>query len=273
MPTPTLHDPELCQALLRRLEDTLDRPMRFMEVCGTHTVSIFRGGLRTLLPEQVTHLTGPGCPVCVTHDREVAAFLKLAEQPNVIIATFGDLMRVPGPDGRSLQHAQADGARVSVIYSPLDALTLAADNPDATVVFLGVGFETTAPAVAATVLAAEQRKLDNFTVFSCHKLVPPALAALLGDPDNGIDAFLLSGHVSTVLGLSPFRFVAEDWKRPAIVAGFEPADILDALCRMARQYREGEFKVENAYPRAVNDDGNPKARAILSQVFRTADAL
>ena len=178
MPTPTLHDPELCQALLRRLEDTLDRPMRFMEVCGTHTVSIFRGGLRTLLPEQVTHLTGPGCPVCVTHDREVAAFLKLAEQPNVIIATFGDLMRVPGPDGRSLKHAQADGARVSVIYSPLDALTLAADNPDATVVFLGVGFETTAPAVAATVLAAEQRKLDNFAVFSCHKLVPPALAAL-----------------------------------------------------------------------------------------------
>ena len=150
---------------------------------------------------------------------------------------------------------------------------LAADNPDATVVFLGVGFETTAPAVAATVLAAEQRKLDNFAVFSCHKLVPPALAALLGDPDNGIDAFLLPGHVSTVLGLSPFRFVAEDWKRPAIVAGFEPADILDALCRMARQYREGEFKVENAYPRAVNDDGNPKARAILSQVFRTADAL
>ena len=273
MPTPTLHDPELCQALLRRLEDLLDRPMRFMEVCGTHTVSIFRGGLRTLLPEQVTHLTGPGCPVCVTHDREVAAFLKLAEQPNVIIATFGDLMRVPGPDGRSLKHAQADGARVSVIYSPLDALTLAADNPDATVVFLGVGFETTAPAVAATVLAAEQRKLDNFAVFSCHKLVPPALAALLGDPDNGIDAFLLPGHVSTVLGLSPFRFVAEDWKRPAIVAGFEPADILDALCRMARQYREGEFKVENAYPRAVNDDGNPKARAILSQVFRTADAL
>ena len=133
MPTPTLHDPELCQALLRRLEDLLDRPMRFMEVCGTHTVSIFRGGLRTLLPEQVTHLTGPGCPVCVTHDREVAAFLKLAEQPNVIIATFGDLMRVPGPDGRSLKHAQADGARVSVIYSPLDALTLAADNPDATV--------------------------------------------------------------------------------------------------------------------------------------------
>ena len=190
MPTPTLHDPALCQALLRRLEDLLDRPMRFMEVCGTHTVSIFRGGLRSLLPATVTHLTGPGCPVCVTHDREVAAFLRLAEEPGVIIATFGDLMRVPGPDGRSLKHAQAEGARVSVVYSPLDALTLAAEHPDATVVFLGVGFETTAPAVAATVLAAEARGLDNFALFSCHKLVPPALAALLADADNAIDAFI-----------------------------------------------------------------------------------
>ena len=272
MPTPTLHDPELCQALLRRLEDLLDRPMRFMEVCGTHTVSIFRGGLRTLLPEQVTHLTGPGCPVCVTHDREVAAFLKLAEQPNVIIATFGDLMRVPGPDGRSLKHAQADGARVSVIYSPLDALTLAADNPDATVVFLGVGFETTAPAVAATVLAAEQRKLDNFTVFSCHKLVPPALAALLGDPDNGIDAFLLPGHVSTVLGLSPFRFVAEDWKRPAIVAGFEPADILAGLLSLIRQINEGQPRVDNCYPRVVTEAGNRRAQGLIETVFEPADS-
>ena len=270
---PTLHDPQLCQALLRRLEELLDRPMRFMEVCGTHTVSIFRGGLRTLLPAQVTHLTGPGCPVCVTHDREVAAFLEIAEQPGVIVATFGDLMRVPGPDGRSLKHAQAAGARVSVVYSPLDALALAAEHPEATVVFLGVGFETTAPAVAATVLAAEQRKLDNFALFSCHKLVPPALAALLADPDNSIDAFLLPGHVCTVLGLEPFRFVAEDWKRPAVVAGFEPADILDALCRMARQRRDGVPSVENAYPRAVSDGGNPRARAVLSQVFRVSDAL
>ena len=222
MPTPTLHDPALCQALLRRLEDLLDRPMRFMEVCGTHTVSIFRGGLRSLLPATVTHLTGPGCPVCVTHDREVAAFLRLAEEPGVIIATFGDLMRVPGPDGRSLKHAQAEGARVSVVYSPLDALTLAAEHPDATVVFLGVGFETTAPAVAATVLAAEARGLDNFALFSCHKLVPPALAALLADADNAIDAFLLPGHVSTVLGLEPFRFVAEDWRRPGLRARRHP---------------------------------------------------
>ena len=269
---PTLHDPKLCQALLHRLDTLLDRPLRFMEVCGTHTVSIFRGGLRSLLPEAVTHLTGPGCPVCVTHDREVAAFLELAERPDVIIATFGDLMRVPGPDGRSLKHAQAEGARVEVVYSPLDSLALAAKHPEATVVFLGVGFETTAPAIAATILTAAAQHLDNFAVLSCHKLVPPALKALLSDPENTIDAFLLPGHVSTILGLAPYQFVVQDWKRPAVVAGFEPADILDALCRMAQQYRTGEFTVENAYPRAVNENGNPRAREILSQVFHPADA-
>ena len=269
---PTLHDPQLCRALLKRLDTLLDRPLRFMEVCGTHTVSIFRGGLRSLLPEAVTHLTGPGCPVCVTHDREVASFLKLAEQPQVIIATFGDLMRVPGPDGRSLKHAQAEGARIEVVYSPLDAVALAERHPDALVVFLGVGFETTAPAIAATILTAAQRGQENFAVLACHKLVPPALEALLEDTDNAIDAFLLPGHVSTILGLEPYRFVAEKWHRPAVVGGFEPADILDALCRMAEQRRKGVFSVENAYPRAVSEQGNPRARSILAEVFHPADA-
>ncbi len=269
---PTLHDPKLCQALLQHLNTLLDRPLRFMEVCGTHTVSIFRNGLRSLLPPTVTHLTGPGCPVCVTHDREVAAFLSLAERENVIIATFGDLMRVPGPDGHSLKHAQAEGARVEVVYSPLDALSLAAGNLNADVIFLGVGFETTAPAIAATVLTAARQGLDNFSVLSCHKLVPPALRALLDDPENVIDAFLLPGHVSTILGLEPYQFVSGEWKRPAVVAGFEPADILDALCRMAKQYRTGVFQVENAYPRAVNAAGNPRARDILARVFHVVDA-
>ena len=191
-PAPTLHDPALCRALTRRLEDLLQRMatprLRFMEVCGTHTVAIFRGGLRALLPEGVTHLTGPGCPVCVTDDSEVAAFLKLAEQPGVILATFGDLMRVPGPDGLSLKHAQAAGARISVIYSPLDALSLAAAHPQDLVIFLGVGFETTAPATAATILTAEQRGIDNFAVctrrssdlpFSSPAMSPPCSAPLL----------------------------------------------------------------------------------------------
>ncbi len=198
-------DPQLCRGLLDRLNRALDgRSMRFMEVCGTHTVAIFQSGLRSLLPDTVAHLSGPGCPVCVTHDAEVAAFLDLAERDRVIIATFGDLLRVPGPGGRSLKHAQAQGARVEIIYSPLDALTLAEQNPGDTVVFLGIGFETTAPTVAATLLTARQRKLENFCVLSLHKLVPPALRALLDDSQCAVEAFLLPGHVSTILGLEPY---------------------------------------------------------------------
>ncbi|MEG6593312.1 hydrogenase formation protein HypD, partial [Desulfovibrio sp. 1188_IL3213] len=231
-------DPQVCHSLLDRLNRALDgRPMRFMEVCGTHTVAIFQSGLRSLLPSSVAHLSGPGCPVCVTHDAEVAAFLDLAGRDRVIVATFGDLLRVPGPDGRTLKHAQAQGARVEIVYSPLDALTLAAENPGDTVVFLGIGFETTAPTVAATLLTACQRKLDNFCVLSLHKLVPPALRALLDDSQCAVEAFLLPGHVSTILGLEPYEFLAKDYGVPGVVGGFQPADILLALCMMAEQLR------------------------------------
>lgn len=275
----SFQDPALCKGLLARLDKELrayGQPVRFMEVCGTHTVSIFQSGLRSLLPEGLTHLSGPGCPVCVTHDSEVAAFLDVAGRDGVMVATFGDLLRVPGPDGRSLKHAQADGARVQVVYSPLDAVRLAAEHPADQVVFLGVGFETTAPAVAGAVLAARQQGLDNFSVLSCHKLVPPALRALL-DNDEGhfkcdIDAFLLPGHVAVVLGLEPFRFVADTYGRPAVVAGFEPADILSALCLIAEQLREGRPRVANAYARAVDEAGSPAARRVLDQVFRVRDA-
>ena len=267
-------DPQLCRGLLDRLNRALDgRSMRFMEVCGTHTVSIFQSGLRSLLPDTVAHLSGPGCPVCVTHDAEVAAFLDLAERDRVIIATFGDLLRVPGPGGRSLKHAQAQGARVEIIYSPLDALTRAEQNPGDTVVFLGIGFETTAPTVAATLLTARQRKLENFCVLSLHKLVPPALRALLDDSQCAVEAFLLPGHVSTILGLEPYAFLAEKYRVPGVVGGFQPADILLALCMMAEQIRDNAPAVVNAYPRAVGDAGNPRARALLDQFFTPADAL
>ncbi len=273
------HDPALCRGLLARLErelDALGRPVRFMEVCGTHTVAIFQSGLRSLLPKGLTHLSGPGCPVCVTHDSEVAAFIEAAGKENVIIATFGDLLRVPGPDGRSLKHAQADGARVSVVYSPLDAVRLAEEHPGDLVVFLGVGFETTAPAVAGSILEARRRGLKNYAVLCCHKLVPPALRALL-DNDAGrfrcdLDAFLLPGHVSIVLGLEPFRFVSSVYRRPAVVAGFEPADILTALCLIVEQLREDRPQTVNAYARAVDDQGSPAARRILQTVFRVHDA-
>lgn len=272
-----LRDPGLCRSLLHRLERALDargdRGMRFMEVCGTHTVSIFQSGLRSLLPKGVVHLSGPGCPVCVTHDSEVAAFLEMAGKDNVIIATFGDLLRVPGPGGRSLKHALAEGARVKIVYSPLDALAIARDNPGDTVVFLGIGFETTAPTVAGTILAAKAQGLANFCVFALHKLVPPALTALLSDKACAVDAFLLPGHVAMVTGLAPYRFLADTWHVPGCVGGFEPADILLALCHLAESLRDGEPRVENAYPRAVSDGGNPRAMALVDQVYEPRDAL
>ncbi|MDE7065218.1 MAG: hydrogenase formation protein HypD, partial [Desulfovibrionaceae bacterium] len=275
--TSAFRDPALCRGLLERLARALDagggKPLRFMEVCGTHTVAIFQSGLRALLPPSVTHLSGPGCPVCVTHDAEVAMFLNLTERDSVRIATFGDLLRVPGPDGRTLKHALAAGARVDIVYSPLDALRLAAGHPGETVVFLGIGFETTAPTVAGAMLMARQQGLKNFTVLSFHKLVPPALRALLEDPECAVDAFLLPGHVSTILGLEPYRFLAGEYRTPGVVAGFDPADILLALCLMAEQRRDDAPAVVNAYRRAVDDNGNPRARAVLEQVFRPADAL
>ena len=277
--TAAFQEPELCRKLLNRLDSLLQacgHPVRFMEVCGTHTVSIFQSGLRSLLPEGLTHLSGPGCPVCVTHDAEIAAMIDMAGRGNNIIATFGDLMRVPGPDGRSLKHAQADGARVRVVYSPLDAVKLAADNPDATVIFPGVGFETTAPAVAGAILTAHQQKLKNFCVLSCHKLVPPALRTLLDsaprEEGKGIDAFLLPGHVAVVIGLTPFHFVAEEYGRPAVIGGFEPADILSALCLMVEQIAKGEARAVNAYRRVVDDNGSPAACRIMDMVFTSGDA-
>lgn len=273
-PLTIYRDPILCRNLLERLNVALNgHSMRFMEVCGTHTVAIFQSGLRTLLPKEVTHLSGPGCPVCVTHDAEVAAFLDLAGRDGIIIATFGDLMRVPGPGGRSLKHAKAEGARIELVYSPLDALRLATENPGDTVVFLGIGFETTAPTVAATLLTAQQQRLDNFCVFSLHKLVPPVLRSLLDSAESAIDAFLLPGHVSTILGLGPYAFLAQEYHVPGVVGGFEPVDILLALCLMSEQLRDHAPAVVNAYPRAVDNAGNPRARALLEQFFEPSDAL
>ncbi len=270
-------DPALCRSLLETLEKKLTAPLRFMEVCGTHTVAIFRSGLRSLLPEGITHLSGPGCPVCVTHDREIAACLELSKKDGVIVATFGDMLRVPGPDGNSLKQAQAEGARVEIVYSALDALELARNNPAATVVLLGVGFETTAPTMAAALQMAKGSGLGNFRLLSLHKLVPPALRLLLEEPENpgapGIDAFLLPGHVSTILGLQPYSFIADEFHKPGVVGGFDPADILQSLLIMLEEREHGQPSIVNQYRRAVADDGNPRARQILFEVFETADAL
>ena len=266
-------DPALCRALLARLVQEADTPYRFMEVCGTHTVSIFQSGLRSLLPKTITHVTGPGCPVCVTHESEVACFLDLAARDDIVLATFGDLMRVPGPGGASLKKAQAAGARVEVVYSPFDALAVARGNPGDKVVFLGIGFETTAPTVAATVRLARQEGLSNFLVMSFHKLVPPALDALLADKSMAIDAFMLPGHVSAMIGLGPYRPLADVYGVPAVVAGFEPLDLLQAVLLMAAMKEQGAPRVVNNYKRVVADEGNPKAMGILYEVYRPADAL
>ena len=264
-------DPKLCRNVLRQIEAEVDGQFRFMEVCGTHTVAIFQSGLRSLLPESIIHLSGPGCPVCVTHEREVAAYLELAEK-DVIITTFGDLMRVPGPNKKNLKDAQAEGARIKVVYSAFDGLKVAMENPQDKVVFLGIGFETTAPTVAATLKVAKEQNINNFYVLSFHKLVPPALKVLLEDQDATIDGFLLPGHVSTIIGLKPYQFLASDYQTPAVISGFEPLDILQAILLMIRQKNNNQPEVVNNYKRAVADIGNPRARQVMDEVFEITDA-
>ena len=263
-------DPAIARHLAERIRQGCNRPVRLMEVCGTHTVSIFRSGIRSLLPEAITLLSGPGCPVCVTAQSEIDAFIALAREPDTIVATFGDLIRVPG-SGSSLQREKAEGADVRIVYSTFDAVALARENPEKRVVFLGVGFETTAPTVAAAILAAHGEGLDNFFVVSAHKTVPPALEALVSGPIN-IDGFLLPGHVSVIIGLDAYRPFFEAHRIPGVVAGFEPADLLQGIAMLVDQVAKGEPALENAYPRAVTAAGNPKAMAVVDQVFEIADA-
>ncbi len=202
-----LGDGSFCANLTRRLEETLEgRRMRFMEVCGTHTVAIFKSGLRSLLPSNIIHVSGPGCPVCVTHEKEVSAFLQIARKENVILATFGDLIRVPSSSGDTLKRARSEGADIRIVYSPLDALRIAQEHPEREIVFPGIGFETTAPLVAAVIQSAKERKINNFSVLSLHKLVPPALRALLSTETENIDAFLLPRACGRCYWAYSFRF-------------------------------------------------------------------
>lgn len=264
-----LRDQELLNPLLAEIKRRATTPLRVMEVCGTHTMAIFRHGLRTLLPKNIELVSGPGCPVCVTAAGHIDSFIDLAEHPDVLLTTFGDLYRVPGSKG-SLAQAAARGARVEMVYSPMEALAKAKDNPDELVVFLGVGFETTTPTVAATILAAEQAGLDNFAVFSTHKLMPPALTALFKE-DMAIDGLLCPGHVSSIIGAQAYEPLAAEFKLPCVVAGFEAADILQALLMLVKQQNAGQSRVANAYTRVVSWEGNKRARAAIEQVFMPED--
>ena len=267
--------PDLARAILDRLKmrlARLGRPLRLMEVCGTHTVAISRSGLRSLLAPEVELVSGPGCPVCVTAQGEIDAMLELAGRSGVTVATFGDMMRVPGSNG-SLNDARAAGARVAVVYSAMDAVELAAETPGGNVVFLGVGFETTAPGTAIALEEAVRRAIPNFYVYCAHKLVPPALSALLGGGhgDLSLDGLVLPGHVSVVLGRRAYDFLAA-YGVPAAIGGFEPVDILLAVDRVAAMVVEGRAGAENAYSRVVSEDGNSAAREAIGRCFAPVDA-
>ena len=248
------------------------RPVRFMEVCGTHTVSICRHGIRELLPSAITLTSGPGCPVCVTATADIDSFIKAAELDGVIITTFGDLLRVPGSKS-SLQDVRAEGADIRTVYSSLDALQIARQNPARQVIFLGVGFETTTPTVAAAILTAEQEELKNFSVISSHKVMPPALDALLADPQIQIDGLICPGHVSIMIGADAYEPFVERYKIPCVIAGFEPVDILKAVVMLAKQVQDGKPRVEIAYDRAATRQGNLQAMAVMYKIFAPSDAL
>ncbi len=245
------------------------KSLRFMEVCGTHTVAIFRSGIRQILPENVELVSGPGCPVCVTNDDYIDKAIAYARK-NFVIATFGDMLKVPGSRS-SLATASAEGADVRIVYSPLDCIQIALDNPHKKIIFLAVGFETTAPTAAATILAAKARGVKNLFMLSAQKLVPPALRMLLADSQVKVDGFLLPGHVAVVIGAKAFNFLADEFKIPSAVGGFEADEILSALASLLEQIDGGHIEVANDYRAVVKAEGNIAAQKILSQVYDVAD--
>jgi hydrogenase expression/formation protein HypD len=265
-------DPELARKLIEAIRNRSGKPVRLMEVCGTHTVSIFRHGIRQVLPTTVQLLSGPGCPVCVTATEEIDRAVKLARFPGVMITTFGDLIRVPGSTS-SLQSERASGADVRLVYSTFDALNLAKENPNKKVVFLAIGFETTAPTVAAAVQEAQRLGLENFFILAAHKLLPPALEALLSSGDLNIQGFLYPGHVTTIIGTGVYETVARRYEIPGVVCGFEPIDILESILMLVGMIEEGQARAEIQYKRGASAKGNPKALAIMNEVFAPCAAV
>jgi hydrogenase expression/formation protein HypD len=264
-------DEHAARALAAEIAELADRPVKLMEVCGGHTHAIYRHGLDALLPPEVELVHGPGCPVCVIPMGRVDDGIAIAERAEVTFASFGDMLRVPGGRRRSLLEAKARGADVRIVYSPLDALALAQRERERQVVFFGVGFETTAPATALTLQRARELGVENFSVFCNHVLIGPALRAILDAPDCEVAGFIGPGHVSTVIGTRPYDFVSGEYRRPVVVSGFEPTDILQAIVMLLRQLREGRAEVENQYGRVVRDDGNGRALAALDEVFEVRE--
>ncbi|MGZ7495954.1 hydrogenase formation protein HypD [Corynebacterium sp. ZY180755] len=267
-------DPAAARQLIERIKhqaEKLDRPIKLMEICGGHTHTIYRYGIENLLPESIDLVHGPGCPVCVIPMGRVDDALWLAHQDDVILTTFGDMMRVPGSDGSLLQ-ARAQGCDVRFVYSPLDALKIAEDNPDKKVVFFAVGFETTTPSTAVTLVAAKQKNVTNFSVFSNHVTIEPPLRAIANGGSTEVDGFIGPGHVATVVGTQAFEFLCTEFGRPVSVCGFEPLDILQGVAQLVDQFVSGDVAagkahVQNQYARVVREQGNESARALLDRVF------
>lgn len=261
-------DPALVQALLQELERTITRPWKIMEICGGQTHSLVKNGILQLLPSGLQMLHGPGCPVCVTPEALIDQAVMLALRPEVVLCSFGDMLRVPGTH-LSLLQAKAQGADVRVLYSPLEAVQIARQHPERQVVFFAIGFETTAPANALAVLHAARERLKNFSILTSHVLVPPAMEAILSDGE--VDAFLAAGHVCSVMGTWEYEPIVARHGRPVVVTGFEPVDLLEGILMAVRQLERGEARLENQYTRVVQPEGNLHARRVIDEVFEVCD--
>jgi len=260
-------DPELAKRISNEIAKLSDsRPLKIMEVCGGHTHTIYKHGIEDVLPHNIDLIHGPGCPVCVLPMGRIDDAIAIAHMDDVIFTTFGDMMRVPGSKG-SLLDAKADGADVRFVYSPLDALKLARQHPDRKVVFFAIGFETTAPSTAVTLLRAKEEGIKNFSVFCNHVNIIPAMKAILDSPDLRLDGFIGAGHVSMVIGMRPYNFVARDHHKPVVIAGFEPLDIIQSIYMIVQQIAEGRSEVENQYSRVVRPEGNVKALQAMAQTM------
>lgn len=262
---------ELAEGLISQIGHSSKTSVRFMEFCGGHTVTIFRYGIRQVLPPAIEMVSGPGCPICVTANADLDKAIALARIPGVIITTFGDMLKVIGSRS-SLQQAKADGADVRMVYSTMDALKLAENSPDRSVVFLGIGFETTAPTVAASILQAEEQGIKNYHVLSMHKLCPPVIRALLDSGEVKLAGLVCPGHVSAIIGSHPWEFIARDYGIPCVISGFEPVDILQCVAMLVAQVENGEARVEIAYRRGVRPEGNQRALKLMEQVFEPCAA-
>lgn len=265
-------DPELVSQYLEEIKKTVTRPWTIMEVCGGQTHSLVKNGILDLLPQEITMVHGPGCPVCVTPLNLIDKAVYLAEKKDVILCSFGDMLRVPGSE-KSLLEAKANGAEIRILYSPLEAVKIAKEHPDREVVFFAVGFETTAPANALSVLHAKRAGLTNYSILASHVLVPPAIAALMSDHESVVQGFLAAGHVCTIMGMREYYPLVEEFDIPIVVTGFEPVDLLQGILMTVKQLEQGKVILENQYTRMVRPEGNENAQKVISQVFEATDRM